>query len=218
MSEDRYIRQSGIFSQELLNKHPVTIIGVGAIGRNVAIQLTAMGVENIRIYDFDTVEEHNIASQGFRDFDVSLKKVEAVANACNDINPNCKMHMLGRRFPVTTDVTNHVIFMCVDSIRMRRFIFNGVKDEVSLMIDTRMVAESFRVLTVNGLISQKKYEESLFSQDEAFPQSCTSKSTIYCANIAAGFAISSFTKWLRRIPVDEDVFINLFANEITCGD
>lgn len=218
MSEDRYIRQSGIFSQELLNKHPVIIIGVGAIGRNLAIQLTAMGVKDIKIYDFDTVEEHNVASQGFRGFDVGSKKIAATANACIDINPECGIQTFDRRFPVTTDVTDNVVFMCVDSIRTRKFIFEGIKDKTSLIVDTRMAAESFRILTVSNFTSQTKYKETLFSQDEAFPQSCTSKSTIYCASIAAGFAISSFTKWIRNLPVDGDIFLNLFANEMTYGD
>lgn len=218
MSEDRYIRQSGIFSQELLNKHSVTIIGVGAIGRNVAIQLTAMGVENIRIFDPDTVEEHNVASQGYRGFDVGSSKVSATANACIDINKECGIVTFSRRFSKAFEVKKHVVFMCVDSISTRKFIFDAIKDDISLMIDTRMAAESFRVLTVSNLSSQKKYEETLFSQDEAFPQSCTSKSTIYCASIAAGFAISSFTKWIRNVPVDGDIFLNLFANEMTYGD
>jgi len=43
---------------------------------------------------------------------------------------------------------------------------------------------------------------------------CTAKTTIYCANVAAGLMLAQFTKWLRRLPVDPDLSLNLFASEI----
>lgn len=218
MSTDRYIRHSGMFSQDKLNEHRVVIIGVGAIGRNIALQLTAIGVENIQIFDPDTVEEHNVASQGFREFDVGSTKVAAVSAACDGINSKCNMITNMRRFPVNAAKLGDVVFMCVDSIKTREFIFEGIKDRAALIVDTRMAAETFRILTVDDSFSKTKYKNSLFSEEEAFPQSCTRKSTIYCASIAAGFAVAAFTKWIRGIPGDSDIFINLFANEMTFGD
>lgn len=217
MSEHRYIRQSGMFSQSMLNNHPVTIIGVGAIGRNVALQLTAMGVQNLHLYDFDTVEEHNVATQGYRNDDVGSMKTVMTQDACKDINPDTYINIYSRRFKTTDEISDHVIFMCVDSIRTRKFIFEAVKPNAFAVIDTRMAAESFRILTANDSASRSYYETTLFSQGEAFQQSCTSKSTIYCASIAAGFAISSFTKMIRNVPTDKDVFVNLFANEMSFG-
>ena len=41
------------------------------------------------------------------------------------------------------------------------------------------------------------------------------KTTIYCANIAAGIMVSQFAKYLRHMPVDADVQLNLLSSELT---
>jgi sulfur carrier protein ThiS adenylyltransferase len=42
------------------------VIGVGAVGRQVALQLAATGVPKLQIIDHDTVEFTNVTSQGGR--------------------------------------------------------------------------------------------------------------------------------------------------------
>ena len=101
----------------------VHVIGLGAIGSNVAEQLARLGCEKIHIYDFDTVSSHNIANQNFCHADINQPKVTAVANQIKAINPQA-------------DVTEHPegwqgarlqghIFMCVDSMDVRRAIVEG---------------------------------------------------------------------------------------------
>ena len=41
----------------------INIIGVGAVGSYIALQLAKLGVEKIIIWDFDVVDEHNITNQ-----------------------------------------------------------------------------------------------------------------------------------------------------------
>lgn len=43
----------------------MTVIGVGAVGRQVALQLAAMGVSRFQLFDFDIVEPTNINFQGY---------------------------------------------------------------------------------------------------------------------------------------------------------
>ena len=64
-SSERYSRQRDIIPPERLEACPATVIGVGAVGRQVALQLTAMGIPWLELIDFDAVEESNIASQGY---------------------------------------------------------------------------------------------------------------------------------------------------------
>ena len=67
---DRYRRQSTIVPEALLRKHPVMVVGVGAIGRQVALQLTVMGVTRLTMIDPDRVEPVNLGAQGFREEDL----------------------------------------------------------------------------------------------------------------------------------------------------
>jgi hypothetical protein len=46
---------------------------------------------------------------------------------------------------------------------------------------------------------------------------CTSKSTIYTANVAAGLAVGQLAKWLRNMPVDPDLCLNILTSELACG-
>ena len=53
-----------------------------------------------------------------------------------------------------------------------------------------------------------------FAQDEAQAGSCTSRSTIYAASIAAGLMVHQFARWLRGNAVDADATLNLLAGEL----
>ena len=41
----------------------VNIIGVGAVGSYIALQLAKLGIEKLIIWDFDVVDEHNITKK-----------------------------------------------------------------------------------------------------------------------------------------------------------
>ena len=81
----------------------------------------------------------------------------------------------------------------------------------------RMSAEVLRVVTACDEESRKYYPQTLFTAEQAQAGPCTAKTTIYCANIAAGFMLAQFTKYLRLLPVDSDIQINLLASEINVG-
>ena len=55
-NNERYSRQQDIVPHERLATCKATVIGVGAIGRQVALQLTAMGIPWLQLIDFDHVE------------------------------------------------------------------------------------------------------------------------------------------------------------------
>jgi len=59
-SNDRYSRQKDIIPADRIVMYPITVIGIGSIGRQVAIQAAAIGVRSLKLIDFDVVEEANI--------------------------------------------------------------------------------------------------------------------------------------------------------------
>ena len=86
LNEERYSRQRDIVPPERIAACHATVIGVGAIGRQVALQLTAMGVPWFQLIDHDVVEISNLASQGYLEADLGKLKVEATAEQCRRIN------------------------------------------------------------------------------------------------------------------------------------
>lgn len=211
----RYSRQQDIVPLKKLQNMNITVIGVGSIGRNVALQLTSIGVKNLQLVDFDIVEESNISSQGYHETDLGVSKVEATAKLCKSINSKINIEIVNSKFTKSLKV-GYVVFSCVDSIKTREFLWNSINQKISFFIDGRMTAEALRILCVDTKNSDicKYYSTTLFKPEEAHTGRCTAKSTIYCANIAAGFLVSNFTKWLRGIHLEKDILINLLTNEI----
>ena len=214
---DRYLRQSGMLPQELLRRHPVSVVGVGAIGRQVALQLAVMGVGPLTLIDPDRVETVNLGAQGFLEADVGEPKVEATARLIGRLNSSVEVVTHGRRFRRSEDATA-VLFCCVHNIETRGHIFTAVKNTIRFFIDGRMSAEALRVLTVSDGNALAHYPQTLFRSEEAYRGACTARTTFYAATIAAGFMVGHFTRWLRGLPVPIDVVHNLLADELVVRD
>jgi len=164
--------------------------------------------------DFDVVEESNLASQGYLEEDLGKLKVEATAELCRRINNSAEIEVRPKRFRRSMEVGN-TVFCCVDKIQVRQLIWGAVGDEVLFFCDGRMSAEVLRILTACDSDSRYHYPKTMFAAKEAYTGSCTAKTTIYCANIAAGLMVSQFTRFLRCLPVDPDLQFNLLSSELT---
>lgn len=120
-------------------KHPIHIIGVGAIGSTIATMLARMGVPELHLYDIDDVEMKNVCNQEYFDHQVGTPKLEAITETLVKINPDIqvKIHPLG--WKKGTRLSGYV-FMCVDSIDLRREIVedNKINMYIKAMFDFRM--------------------------------------------------------------------------------
>lgn len=143
--------------------------------------------------------------------------MEATAELCRQINARAEIVPVPERFRRRMEIGN-VVFCAVDSIDARRLIWDSVKEKASCFCDGRMTAETLRILTACDYESRQHYPTTLFRAEEAFVGPCTAKTTIYCANIAAGLMVTQFTKYLRQLPVDSDIQMNLLTSEMTIAE
>jgi sulfur carrier protein ThiS adenylyltransferase len=192
------------------------VVGVGAVGRQVALQLAAIGARQIQLIDFDHVEPSNVTTQGYfwKDAEQHRYKVEATRQAMLGIDPQIKVQTVIDRYRSKLDI-GQAVFCCVDSISARAAIWRSACKRCRFWCDGRMLGEVIRILTVADTADHDHYAATLFPQAEAQAGRCTSHSTIYTANIAAGFMLHQFTRWLRGMPVDRDISLNLLASELT---
>jgi sulfur carrier protein ThiS adenylyltransferase len=211
---DRDLRQRDIIPPDRLATCKATVIGVGAIGRQIALQLAAMGIPSMQLIDFDTVEPVNLACQGYFEDDLGRPKVQATADLVQQLNHQLEVQTLNERFRRSTQIGN-ILFCCVDKIDTRQLIWEAVRDRVAFFADGRMSAEAIRVLVAADPASRQHYPTTLFAAGEAHAGACTAKSTIFCANIAAGLMLEQFARYLRGMPVDPDLQLNLLSSELT---
>ena len=209
---DRFERQRDLVPTDKLNEMTITVIGVGAIGRQVAIQLAAIGVRHLQLMDFDVVEPTNITTQGYFTEDLRQSKVFATAGLLRRIDPTIQVEPIVDRYRPSLP-TGEVVFCCVDSISARSAIWRCLKEQCEFWSDGRMLGETMRILTATDAESRQHYATTLFPQAEAQTGSCTSQSTIYCASIAAGLMVHQFTRWLRGLPVSSDLAFNLLSDD-----
>jgi hypothetical protein len=214
MSTSRFERQQDLVPLAALMPLTTTVIGVGAIGRQVAIQLAAIGARQIQLIDFDTVEPTNITTQGYLQADLGQLKVTATANHIRAIDPEITVSEIATRFR-PDQPTGEAIFCCVDSISARSAIWRAIRHRCQFWSDGRMLGETMRILTATDSGSRDHYPTTLFHQSEAQSGSCTSKSTIYTANIAAGLMLHQFTRWQRGIDSSHDLVVNLLGDELS---
>jgi sulfur carrier protein ThiS adenylyltransferase len=210
---NRFERQHDFVPPDRLQDVLATVIGVGAVGRQAALQLAAIGVRQIQLVDFDTVDHTNITTQGYWAGDVGQPKVEATKMAISRLDPTTEVRTVCDRYRSPIEIGS-AVFCCVDSITARSAIWRSASRHCEFWADGRMLGEVLRVLAVSGEQGRAHYPTTLFAQSEAHQGSCTARSTIYAASITAGLMVHQFARWLRRLPVEPDSSMNLLAGEL----
>ena len=216
---DRDIRQRGLIPAGQLATVHALVIGVGAIGRQVALQLSCVGVSHLTLYDHDHVTVENLAVQGYWPKDLGQPKVQATAKVCQQILPGMDVIAVEERFRrhkgrQQDQDRRLVVFACVDSITTRKMLWESCRHQAALFVDGRMHAELLRVLASDERTDPDLYAVTLFPEQEAHTGPCTARSTIYSASIAAGLMVAQLARWLRGVPVVPDQTLNLLSCEL----
>ena len=211
---DRFTRQQTLVPQTRLQEIKASVIGLGAIGRQVALQLAAIGCRKVQLFDFDQVDHTNRTTQGYACREVGIAKVWAARTQMLAIEPDMRVEVVEDRYRAKYPVGD-AVFCCVDSISARAAIWRSVEPRCQFWTDGRMLGETIRVLAVADGSGRSRYPQTLFAQSEAQQGRCTSRSTIYAAGIAAGLMLHQLARWLRDLPADFDTTFNLLAGEYT---
>jgi sulfur carrier protein ThiS adenylyltransferase len=70
-----------------LKSAKVAIAGTGGLGSNIAVSLARLGVGELLLVDYDTVEPGNLNRQHYGISHIGMKKTDALKNQLADVNP-----------------------------------------------------------------------------------------------------------------------------------
>ncbi len=204
--------------------------GVGNIGSWVSLFLARQGV-TLFIYDYDTVDEVNIASQLYALDDIGKLKTECLVDTLNGFVENGiaekgKVEILGK-LEESTVMVDKYCFSCFDNMEARKMLFEAwykkYKDEKdAIFIDGRLLAELGQVFLVTP-DKGARYRETLFDDKEVAKEDCAYKGTTHCSCIIAGFMVSGFNNFLtnleqgwelRDLPFNIDYQLPVFNFEV----
>lgn len=185
----------------------IHIIGCGAIGSHIAEQMARLGVNDIHLWDFDTVSTHNIANQNFRDKDINTLKTKALEEIMKEINQDIDITLHNEGWKEDSRLSGW-IFLCVDNIDIRRAIVEENKDNpyIKGYCDIRMGLTDSQIYFIqNPKLIPNLLGTMNFSHDEAkenVPVSACgmSLSVIPTIKFATAIAISN---WINCLKGDE---------------
>jgi len=183
-------------------KRLVTLGGAGGIGSNVAYNLIKLGYD-INLFEFDTIEVHNVGAQMFDLQDVGRTKAYAITNLAGKINKRVVINSFGK---ITEDTPISLItpitFSGFDSIGARKILFEKwyerYKDSTeAIFIDGRLSAEDFEIFAVTP-DKADEYRETLFDEpSEELP--CNYKSTTQVGLLIAGMMVVVMTNFITEM-------------------
>jgi len=112
------------WQQEVVRDATVLVVGAGALGNEVLKNLALMGIGNIMVADFDTIEDANLSrSVLFRTTDRGRRKSEVAAERVKELNADVKVKAWHGdiNFELGLGVFRHVdaIIGCLDNREAR---------------------------------------------------------------------------------------------------
>lgn len=206
------------------------MLGVGAIGRSITLQLAQLGIEKFHLIDPDKVAPENLGTQGYHEDDVGRYKVTATLDQVEKINSNTIDHneflTLALDAPKAkvflSNPSPSILILTPDNMQARRDALEAVScmpfgEQPQLIVDIRMLGEVFqvRLLQPRSQSIDKYLEEHVFDDTDSISASCTTRMTGYAATCAASLGVLSITKFLRGMDVPKMLTVDLFSLEMS---
>ena len=198
----------------------IHIIGCGAVGSTVAENLARLGIKELILWDFDDVEEHNIANQMFFVNQINKPKIDAVEEICKMINPEISIKKKGI---YTDEILSGYLFICPDSIKVRRTILEtnlgnpnilGVFEGRMRLTDAQHFASSWSTLDKKkALLNTMNFTDDEAAADTPVSACGTALSVNFTVRCLVSLMVANFVKFIltgelqKMITLDLSTFV-----------
>jgi len=185
----------------LMKDKRVDIIGVGAVGSKIAMEVAKLGVKNIHLWDGDEVEAHNIANQDFYMTDIGKMKVDASADRILEAT-GIKVTTHPTYLEGSEDL-GEIVFLAVDTMKARKDIFeDSLKNNFTtdIVVEVRMGVEELRVYGFNPCKREDivRWTSTLVDDNETVESACSAKTTVGAtAGITSCLAVTRFMQGVK---------------------
>lgn len=194
-------------------KEPIHILvgGAGGIGSWLTLLLVRAGFTPF-VFDYDTIEIHNLGGQLFGKKMIGAKKVSALQNVVEQFTGE-DLFTFDQKVDRTTPTSKYVI-SAFDNMKARQDIFypwvsEYGHDPEALFIDSSLTAEQMSIYCIKGgdwtAIGQYTKEYNFLTDSEVEETPCTFKQTSHAAAMLAshitGFFTNHITNVVEKAPV-----------------
>lgn len=209
---NKYIRQSDIIDLEKLKKGSITMVGVGSVGSFAALSLAKMGVGNMKAFDEDGVQKHNLPAQFFTHLDASLKsfKVDAL---CWMLEQYSDVKYIGSNRNYKNQKLLETVVVSTDNMHSRRLVWNQFlkQKQCKYLIEARMGAELAKLYTITDKSkkTQRFYEATLHSDAESVQLPCTARSIIYNVLMISSLIARAYKAIIQKEDFPKELIFNM---------
>ncbi len=180
--------------------------GLGGIGSYVAYFL-ARQEANLYLFDFDEIDETNMAGQMYSVDQIGKSKAEAIKENIEKFCGHSQVELMGKY--ESSSMTNKYVFSGFDNMEARKLMFEkwvmaNQNSKDAIFIDGRLLAEQGQVYFVTSdRIAQ--YRETLFTDDESPVENCSYKATSHCGALIASLMVSGFNNFITNVKTDRNL-------------
>lgn len=180
----------------------IIIGGAGGIGSHLIFSLSRIGYE-LYVYDFDNVEEVNLAGQLYGPNQLNDNKVYAIKRVCWTLGCDISRINAFKKYNYSSMVSN-ICIAGFDNMKARKIMFDkwyqyaeSINWKDVLFIDGRLLAEIGVVISINSKEKADYYlKNDMFDDSNVEQPSCTLKSTTYSAQIISGLITASLNNFI----------------------
>jgi molybdopterin/thiamine biosynthesis adenylyltransferase len=213
-------RSEPLYNPASWRQNSVGLIGAGAVGSKVAIELACLGVEHVTVYDMDFIEPHNLSNQAYHELQVGMRKSSALEELIGHKVGHeqwLKWQFKSQEFTKMIPHSHKVLISALDTRSGRQEVmWSGMTNSSTLVMDCRMDAMQGAVHMYNpGDPKERKvYTENLPSEDYegektacGLPINCGTTS-----GFVASTAVAMLINWWS-FGIRENIHFNLRAME-----
>lgn len=178
----------------------VFVGGAGGIGSWLSLFL-ARQEANIYLFDYDVVDEVNLAGQLYGVDQIGETKAQAMKSIILNSCGHSQVEICGKYDEES--MTNKYVFSAFDNMAARKLMFEKwveefKDDKEALFVDGRMLAEIGQIYFVtNDRI--EAYRATLFEDSEVQLEDCSYKATSHCGALIASLMTSGFNNFITNV-------------------
>lgn len=184
-------------------KEEVSMIvgGAGGIGSWLTFLLARAGFNPV-VYDFDTVEAHNMGGQLFNKQSIGMNKTDAIKQIVLDFS-DLDLMIFTEKYDENS-MTAEYVFAAFDNMQARKDLFhnwyNQHKDNPNaILIDGRLLMEQIQIFCVTPETAEEYLRDHLFDDSEVGEENCTMKQTSHSASMIGSLMVGFFTNHYTNI-------------------
>lgn len=219
------LRKSYEFFQPETVTEKIHIIGCGSVGSTIAENLARCGVKKFTLWDFDTVESHNVVNQMFVQEDIGRMKVEALRDILLKINPDIADTISLEPKGWQGKTLSGYVFLAVDNIDLRRkFVEKFMGSQfIKAVFDVRTGltdAQHYAADWSNEEMKNAMLASMQFSHEEAASEAPVSAcgGTLGVATtvrIVSAMAVNNFLNFVKGGDIKKFMLVDCFNFDVT---